>query len=570
LRRKNDVLKNYSLSIDLFENELQNLKIGKDSSANSSFIQLAMIKNVHEKYNDQRIVEKMKSMEKSIFMVEETKMTAVDKMPFSKINSMGLSGGESEMNDTSGGPIAFDDGQHLDSSSALRVINEHKLFYDLTIGKLNDVLNSKDSKEISVEQNILHLSGDDEISDMRRFADAQEELTVGVLEVSTKQESDELPEIPLPGLKNQGLSAVSEVVDEGEVQQEPEELLDWRELAKAPEVGSAEVLAILNQNSDNELEKHLAIQILALRSGDVHLLDDWKWPVWKGLHKSNYSVQGSLRYPVGELSTLMNSSLYHLIKELIPIMIKVFKNRYSVDGLAKTMKMDPAEFMSKCQNIPLDHPVLVRSGLNLFSSEFKDNEIKINTFSGLGSYIFFDATKKTYFIDFDYYQTVPPSHLLHRVLFTLWAMKKQFFAIIHLDIHKEVYPMIKAIEKIVYRKGADKLKKIIGGSNSSIEKVFNQHDVEKITAAFHKAGPVMIGQLEELSNEMQLIINQLQLTDTLDFIGLAESICNRDLKNKPVQRDQILQIEPSLRKLISFSMKLNFDGVQDDVIDQAV
>ncbi|MEZ4742275.1 MAG: hypothetical protein R3B45_07495 [Bdellovibrionota bacterium] len=333
--------------------------------------------------------------------------------------------------------------------------------------------------------------------------------------------------------------------------------LDWKSMISNPETSASAFDTILENKTLSDVDKHIALQISAIKTDSIQKLDSWKWQSWRNLETCEYSLSGSDRYPYGELSDIFRSPIYKLIMAIVPVMIQVYKNRFTHANILNFMKINASDFERKLKLISWEDPILKRSGLYLFKEVFITQKQKIFSLNGLGKNIFFDAIKRIYFFDHTYYEKVPPSHLLHRMLSLSWAIRKQFFAPLQLNIHTEVITLMREIEKIYFSTGTNKIKKIIGVSTTPIEKLVQSSNPLGIENAYRLVGPVSESSLTRLWYEMNLVTQQLQLSDTMDLVGLCESILDLDLTKKSIDQSVIVNSNKNINDLIKFALLLN-------------
>jgi tetratricopeptide (TPR) repeat protein len=340
------------------------------------------------------------------------------------------------------------------------------------------------------------------------------------------------------------------------------DFINWREIAASTSVPDRIVDKILLQEYPSEIEKHLAIQVLAVRTGDLRALRDWKWQSWRNLNQCLYPIAIEDRFPPGELATSLNSPLFRLVITLVPVMIRVFKQKYTTAGLAGRLKVPQAELASRVRELRWNEGELKRSGLHLFEDNFKSQQQRVFGLEGLGSFIFYDGVMRFFYIDDKFYNANPPSHLFHRFLGVTWALKKHFFAPLQLDARREAMGLMSAIEKIIFTTSSGKFKKILGGPVPPLEKILESSNFEAIKAAYRAVGPVSENALEKLWKDMIFATLQFQLAETLDFIGLCESVSNRDFLAQPLYHDEAQIASPYVAALINFAIKLNVAASQ--------
>jgi hypothetical protein len=120
------------------------------------------------------------------------------------------------------------------------------------------------------------------------------------------------------------------------------------------------------------------------------------------------------------------------------------------------------------------------------------------------------------------------------------------------------------VEKLVMTSGPGKLKSIMSGQAQTLEKILSTMNLESLRAAFKAAGQLQEGNLEKLWSEMNLLILQHQLAETLDFVGLCESLCDRDFLLQGLRAGEASLISPHIPSIISFALQLDLTNPKQD------
>lgn len=332
----------------------------------------------------------------------------------------------------------------------------------------------------------------------------------------------------------------------------------WRDVVKARKVNIANINEILEGEFDHDLEQHLTLQIVAVHNGDIKPLQGWKWNSWRSIGNCNYRMTSLGRIPNDEVGHLTHSPLFKLIQALVPVMIKVFNFKYTTDGFMARLKLSPEKFTERIKEISIEEGVLRRSGVHIFQGYFKSQQQRIFAFEGLGSYIYYDAVKRFFYLDPAHYNSAPPSHLFHRLLGIQGALKLQYFAPLQLDARQEMMGLISEVERAIFSSGTDKIKRILGIGSGTVERVLRSANLDALKQLFKDAGPINESMIAKLWAEMNLEILKIQLADTVDLIGIFESICDRDLVAKGFQFRELVKGSSYIEPLIEFSSKLIF------------
>src|SRR5690606_5197653 len=91
---------------------------------------------------------------------------------------------------------------------------------------------------------------------------------------------------------------------------------DWRAAVIKGDFNADLTGRLLTQAFASEIEKHVAIQAVALVAGNCDKLSNWHWRVWRKPDEYGYPLSGKERYPGGLSPMLLNSSLHKYVLAL--------------------------------------------------------------------------------------------------------------------------------------------------------------------------------------------------------------------------------------------------------------
>jgi tetratricopeptide (TPR) repeat protein/nitrogen fixation-related uncharacterized protein len=312
---------------------------------------------------------------------------------------------------------------------------------------------------------------------------------------------------------------------------------------------------IKNVATNAVLEQHLALQIVALVQGEQEILQDWKWPVWRGLSHAGYTLPnltfGSDVHGDGEFI----SPLHELVMFLVPIFGRLFRRRFTIEGLFASSGMPIGKKDRLISPIDVREGIFAKSGLSHFDSNRIIDAYKFFDLQGLGKNIFYDGVTKSFYVDVEFYGKKPISHLVHRVLGVVVGLREGFFIPLHLNLDKEVVPFFRELEKVLGRVHGKILKFI--GTNSPLEDALKGFDQLTLAKLYRESGVIDIITLGRLWNQMEMKLYRNLLVETLDFVGLAESMCDQDLMEAKIQENHIFKISPKLSTLVNSVLQQN-------------
>ena len=118
-------------------------------------------------------------------------------------------------------------------------------------------------------------------------------------------------------------------------------------------------------------------------------------------------------------------------------------------------------------------------------------------------------------------------------------------------------PVIGSLHQIFSKQGFSKLKMKLSASDG-INKYLRDFDLRPVRAIHEKIGMPSEEQVLQLWESMRAHIYRMQIAETLDVIGLFESILDKDLLVPNLHKhSEIYQRSPYAKALIEFVTKLN-------------
>lgn len=317
---------------------------------------------------------------------------------------------------------------------------------------------------------------------------------------------------------------------------------NWREIVLSGFADRNQVERALQADFSSELEKHLAVQSLALLSGELELLmTRWERRVWR--YPSEYFYPLSIRnripgYYTGYKSPMLlplQSLLFQLVQLVSPVLIKIYHERFSVEYLTKVAKIRSDRIAKSTQPLDWNSGLLFDVGLYHYAQRFKSREIVCVNLRGLNQIIFFDGREKKIYIDALFYKEMPSSALFHRMVGLLWEIRLNYYVPLALDPKVSILPMFSYIAKRSQEHSATKVGRILKTDKNALSSAIGRLDQRLLNDLIEKIGPIQDTQLYALWRSMRLYTQCMMICETLDIIGTFESISGRDLIQKKLQ-----------------------------------
>jgi tetratricopeptide (TPR) repeat protein len=334
-------------------------------------------------------------------------------------------------------------------------------------------------------------------------------------------------------------------------------LIDWRAAVTHCDFNADLTQKLMSQAFASEIEKHVAIQSVALIAGNCSQLNNWHWRVWRKASEYGYSLSGGERYPSGHSPEILQSSLYRFVLTLAPLFVKLYKKRFTLEEQAAKLKISIEQLHKLKQPMPWNAGILKDVGFGLYSERIAKHRYSAYNLPGLNQKVLYEGSTRSIIFDATYYQSQPPSHLFHRILGLLWSVRLRYFVALELDPINEILPALAEIHQIYGTTGITKIKSILG-SNSQMKKILVKLDSNKIRSLYQKVGLPTEDKVLALHSAMRDHLYRLALAETLDLVGIFETITNRDLtKPSATKHSEIFELAPGLANLIKFITKLN-------------
>ena len=335
---------------------------------------------------------------------------------------------------------------------------------------------------------------------------------------------------------------------------------DWRSAVRNRKLVQGSTIKILNAAMPNKLEKHLALQAVAVMGGEVQLLDKWDWRVWRKPHEYAYSRHGKDRFPAGLSPRVMKTPAFKLLLRASPFLALSFPERFTMKGLAKSMGLSPRQLEAKRQRLDWATGFPGFAGFSYHAKIFSQRSLKLFSLQGLGPQIFYDAVGSCIYLDDSYFVRKPPTHLYHRVMFLLYSLRTQFHPLLNLNPQNQILPELNKVRAVIERGPLAIFAAQAKLSDSKMAKVMKPQDFEEFKLLFNRAGSFDADDISDACKSMQQYVWRLLLADSLDLTGIIEAMLDVDLMLPgTVKPGEVLLMSPQVDPLINFALALNLE-----------
>ena len=335
----------------------------------------------------------------------------------------------------------------------------------------------------------------------------------------------------------------------------------WRDALLRPSLTLAQARSLCERAFTSDMEKHLAIQGLSLRTGDVETLKAWTWPVWSDVSKFSYLFLAKERLPDGATPAALKTPLGKLVVAIAPLLARRFRSKFSIDELAKRLKISKQGLIQSRRPLSWTSSDAKSFGLFTLRSRLEKNRISLCGIDGLGAEMFYDSTQRTLYLDFEHFRTKGSSVLLHRVNQEYWSLKMQYFVPLALDPIRAVFPTILQIRRVISETGIGRWMTMFRPGMNDLTRGLLRMNQEMLRELLHKVGPIEQGALIEVWEAMRLHLCRVDMADTLDIVGILSLLSGTDLGSIPPQRlQETIQKSPEIASLLEFAAKIRVNG----------
>ena len=368
-------------------------------------------------------------------------------------------------------------------------------------------------------------------------------LDTGFHSESTKTETNE------SSIKTREIEATTRENDPEKYAQ-----INWRDLVITESTSANATESIMKMAFTSEIEKHIAVQCIALLNGETRSLDAWHWTVWRNPDSFDYSISPAGRLPENEKLKYYGGGLHKLLRMLSPIMTRANQHKFTADG--KLLKLGLSNETSSVE-VGLDHPALQRGSLRYFTSLIQEARIKFRDTPLIGPNVFIDLRVRAIHFDSKWQMNLPPTVLAYRALDIISNFQRGQTTLIDLDPLTEMIPVIDQVKEVLTSSGMSRLRIAFGMQHREISEQLRGMNREQLIALLTGAGSPSARDLSQLQHEMRLRSLATVLASTLDVVGLLESLSGKDLCDEAfLTPKKILTIHPYAREILAIAAKL--------------
>jgi hypothetical protein len=243
------------------------------------------------------------------------------------------------------------------------------------------------------------------------------------------------------------------------------------------------------------------------------------------------------------------------MRTLGPYLARYYGDTFNINGLAAYLKISPSKVIAMRRPVPWSDRFFEKSMIHHYITILNNMRFVIFNIRGLGKTLFYDGRQRALYFDVDYYRSMPITHLFHRIMLQLRAVLEDFYVWLHLDTSRHILPFFGMIERNVDRSFTSKMKRIITSQQSHL--VIDDQRAEYIRKLFATKRSVKAEEIEKIKAAMINHLYNLQVAETLDLIGVVESLIDRDItKMSAADIARLVKEYPQIQALINQALRL--------------
>jgi hypothetical protein len=254
----------------------------------------------------------------------------------------------------------------------------------------------------------------------------------------------------------------------------------------------------------------------------------------------------------------MKSNEFKLLMRAGPVLARAFKDRFTINGLAKTLNIPVRQVMSKRQRLDWSTGLAGYAGFSHHANSLKQSGLELFSMQGLGPQIFFEMEQKAIYVDDSYFSRRPPSHFYHRIMFLLYALRIGFFFLINLGAEQHIQPELEKFRGILKKGGLAVVAAKAKLTDCKMAKAMTPADFDEITMLFDRCGSITTDDINDMTKAMQQYIWRMMLADSVNLVGILEAMLDVDMALPgSIKENEVLLMSPQVDPLLNFALAMD-------------
>lgn len=332
-------------------------------------------------------------------------------------------------------------------------------------------------------------------------------------------------------------------------------VINWKEVILKLEVPPNATTLIFNYPFENILEKHIALQCISLLTGNFDELKQWQWQVWRYPEHYSYPLNAKPRLPNNFMHAKYFSPTFKLIMLTTSFLAKANKDLFSIRNILRKHNYTSKMLKELRIKLEYDDMFFIKTGLTKYQDKIKQQKYIFYHLPNLKKEIYFIPKERTFYFDKLFYGNLPPSIIFHKILAYMLAIDFNYFIYLNLDIQNHVLPQLFYLYEYLTSSILSKLSKSIDPLYLEIKKNISSINKNTFKILYQKAD-LSIAELNTIKMVMKNHIYKILIAETLDIIGVFESITTTNLLQQNLSLYSILEISPYFKNLLKYATQL--------------
>lgn len=337
--------------------------------------------------------------------------------------------------------------------------------------------------------------------------------------------------------------------------------VNWRRLVFRDDFSSEDFGAMMMGQFPSIIEEHFAFQIGSIMAADLSKVDTWKFAIWrnKGARFTDKFIDvSSLPSDCFSFDPLDNRNRF--ILDVLPLWADFYQERFSLRAIAKRFSIPVDVFLARRRQVQFDDPWLSQSQLGLFEDSWKERGYRLYDVHGIGRSVVFEGKQGAFYFDYEFWSKRKVNHFYHRLKIEEFAVElcyDKLFVMLNMpkiiEITRFSWHMLRdgMIEKLREAE-FEGYKAFESVSSGDLKRLIN------LTASVDHVEMVL--DLKYIRNLMLDQILFLQALESLDLIGLVETVFGKDFEKDPLGVKN-LKNDPKLDRLIKNIVSARLDRI---------
>lgn len=333
------------------------------------------------------------------------------------------------------------------------------------------------------------------------------------------------------------------------------QIINWRDFVTSGNSYPNATRGVMTMAFASELEKHIAVQCVAIVGGEADALKSWHWPVWRDRQAFQYPMTTSGRLPKDIGLVDYGGQLHKLLRMITPILARSHRGKFIAKAYFTQRGMPQS---TESNQVELSHPALARCALGIIESQLAQSKVRLFDTPGLGKDVFFDLSQRALHFDGNWQLNLPPSILTYRIIETFLHFQKGSLPIITLNSETAILPAIDIIKEILSANGLSRIRLAFGFEHRDVQSQIKALNQDKLNSLISWNKDKTADDIKRLQQEIRFKILAETLAMTLDLVGLCEAINGENLcLDSRLSAGDYRFLDPLSSKLILLATKLN-------------